>query len=935
MKEYNDEIIDNNDPVIEKGNSFDDIEAFAKYGIKDQEILERHAKVNAGFHDYESDIFVSKKKLNDLCIQYRVFFEGDPKFSSFIEQMTAYSVLDPYKHEDYVKEQDFVRKLPKQMEELIEELDKEEAELNEKAISQADYDKLTEEQKQMLDREFILQQEILDNRRRALASFDIYFGQMVNGTMKDLEEVAPEIKQQISVTNNLKGHNQFQFKDEKGRDCYYINATGVKMDLKFRRANASFTKKIDFLIDEMSLKEVDMRDAPLFPHEPRYTDVSQGYSASCYFYSVIADICRLYPQKIRDMIKDNGDGTATVRLFGYKRKGHDYTCEPVYVRVDKTIPQFGGLDRLGEDCLWLNLIEKAYVMSGLHLTYEKEINEPISPERVAEGWVPKINDIEGGFTNLAVIRLLGEEGKYELLKMPQIEEIGPEASKYYSGSYKSESLSKVNKNDPMSIVKHAIFVRYKENGGTLTAEQVHNMTDEQFVEAMRGSINISTNPVATQQINNSFKDVVDFMKLIVKDIIDDPKNNALPLPQLQLKIGEFYSRRIEEARAKQSAGELTLDQVTAMQYAYNNIAGNLIDGIRPTHLVNNMTVIESTFNRVADAVNKGQIVTAEGRRGKNVTEYVPGNHAYTIIGTFKTKDTPPKLFFRIKNPQGKDAGRNGVEYFDSGDGVKVKRTDVEDGIFDIQIEHFMRDYEKVYLCGNDALLSEPHKKVEGYDIIDEDEINEYENERVTSDLLTDYMKVSNELYDALLSTNSKYSNDSNEYKELVEGMKIFRHKMAMSNGMEIEEVKKLADPLLKLVEAYETHVSTVKGSPSKRQKRRKSVCENITTVVNTIKSGLNPEVEAEKAYAIKLIDFKAPIDNQNNLDVANKLYNNKAFRNVAANTSIVQLLKPKNNQMKEHIEKIEKSLKGRGIDKDVNVATMNQQKKPNLNNLNI
>ena len=82
MKEV-DEIIQENEL-----KDFDtEVSVIAKYGKKSLEELERHARINAGFHDYEEDSFADKKMIGNLCAQYKVFFEGAPTFNSFLNQV--------------------------------------------------------------------------------------------------------------------------------------------------------------------------------------------------------------------------------------------------------------------------------------------------------------------------------------------------------------------------------------------------------------------------------------------------------------------------------------------------------------------------------------------------------------------------------------------------------------------------------------------------------------------------------------------------------------------------------------------------------------------------------------------------------------------------------------------------------------------------------
>ena len=61
-------------------------------------------------------------------------------------------------------------------------------------------------------------------------------------------------------------------------------------------------------------------------------------------------------------------------------------------------------------------------------------------------------------------------------------------------------------------------------------------------------------------------------------------------------------------------------------------------------------------------------------------------------------------------------------------------------------------------------------------------------------------------------------------------------------------------------------------------------------------------------------------------EVADRLYHNKAFRTIANNTNIVKMQKPSKNQMENDLQKIETSLKGRGIDKGIDLATMMPKK---------
>jgi hypothetical protein len=90
-------------------------------------------------------------------------------------------------------------------------------------------------------------------------------------------------------------------------------------------------------------------------------DVMQGHIGNCYFPAAVAAVARQDPKIIEDAIKDNGDGTYTVRFFDVDWDG---TVTEHKIEIDGQLPtQWGGL-RYGHGRdrteLWVPLLEKAY-----------------------------------------------------------------------------------------------------------------------------------------------------------------------------------------------------------------------------------------------------------------------------------------------------------------------------------------------------------------------------------------------------------------------------------------------------------------------------------------------------------------------------------------------------------------------------------------------
>ena len=95
---------------------------------------------------------------------------------------------------------------------------------------------------------------------------------------------------------------------------------------------------------------------PLFEAPASPSDIRQGAIGDCFLIAPIYDLARRNPETIHNMMKDNGDGTVTVRLF---EKQGDNTFKPQFITVDKSVPDN---DAHAEDVLWVQMIEKAYAV---------------------------------------------------------------------------------------------------------------------------------------------------------------------------------------------------------------------------------------------------------------------------------------------------------------------------------------------------------------------------------------------------------------------------------------------------------------------------------------------------------------------------------------------------------------------------------------------
>ena len=64
----------------------------------------------------------------------------------------------------------------------------------------------------------------------------------------------------------------------------------------------------------------DRRNDALFPHEPSMNDIEQRALGDCYLQAGISALVMNHPEKLKEGMRDNGDGTVTVRFFKSRDK---------------------------------------------------------------------------------------------------------------------------------------------------------------------------------------------------------------------------------------------------------------------------------------------------------------------------------------------------------------------------------------------------------------------------------------------------------------------------------------------------------------------------------------------------------------------------------------------------------------------------------------
>ena len=149
---------------------------------------------------------------------------------------------------------------------------------------------------------------------------------------------------------------------------------------------------------------------------PRAKDVRQGDLGDCFLLANLASLAHRHPQKIRQMVRDNKDGTYSVRF--YKRGGGD-NFVPEWITVDSKLPRVFDLNPLNlgwkkevyaqardtdldrKEEIWVALVEKAFAI------FDDRYGISDGPNEYREGY----DGLDGGRPDTALEALIGHRAK--------------------------------------------------------------------------------------------------------------------------------------------------------------------------------------------------------------------------------------------------------------------------------------------------------------------------------------------------------------------------------------------------------------------------------------------------------------------------------------------------------------------------------------------
>ncbi|KTD32122.1 C2 family cysteine protease [Legionella israelensis] len=142
----------------------------------------------------------------------------------------------------------------------------------------------------------------------------------------------------------------------------------------------------------------------IFAPDSNWTDIKQTSLGDCYFLVALQSVMLRNPELVRDMIRDNGHNTVSVRF--YRKSDFSESYQPWIITIDKTIYELPIISDYGHREAWVFLFEKAYAVFRQFLNLEKYYGRSYS------------ETISGGYGHEALEHLLGCSSSYENIHSP-------------------------------------------------------------------------------------------------------------------------------------------------------------------------------------------------------------------------------------------------------------------------------------------------------------------------------------------------------------------------------------------------------------------------------------------------------------------------------------------------------------------------------------
>lgn len=448
-----------------------------------------------------------------------------------------------------------------------------------------------------------------------------------------------------------------------------------------------------------TMDEINFRDeseSPLFAHEPSLNDIRQGALGDCYLLAALSSIVNQNPQFIKDCLRDNGNGTATVRLYKKENAGNPPALQTVahYVTVRKLVPD---QNQFAHDCLWVQMVERAYAASGLHKT-----NTP-PPDR-------QYKDITGGTGSDFVFTMTGHATQ----KNPLVE-----------GTHINPNLLEIARNNTLAAVAIRDFVTvgmaqllgiahvdYPQPFQPLPAPQIETEEAKISREAQNTALEQTANAameaytqhlIHVQEITTGIESALAHI-INPHTVTGRTSYGTLNYAQKMMTIDEMNTLilRTNFHHFPDSVGDNTAKQALLNRIIF--LAHTELNSILhhaafsgtygQTALTCYQRIEAATGNQIITAGTykfvPANIIGAGGLNAEHVPDGLAEGHEYAVLGVV---EIAPHRFVKLRNPWGSGTR----EYSQAPDATVTRRRKDEgtEGIFLLELNEFVSTFSNV------------------------------------------------------------------------------------------------------------------------------------------------------------------------------------------------------------------------------------------------
>lgn len=551
--------------------------------------------------------------------------------------------------------------------------------------------------------------------RKMMSAISKYAGLSPTGTKRAVQAKAlQEARQAIARYQTLRGEEQGSGADlgkadeVAARYALYFD-TFSDGNLQHRREAEGL--EIDGisappkLLDEEKQEYADRRNDPLFPHEPSMNDIRQRGLGDCYLQGGVSSLVMKNPEALKDGMCDNHDGTVTVRFYKKRKELSDQEVErlgksredlpdrvPVFVTVTKEVPvnKMTGADAYSEECLWMQLLEKAYAASGLHkqVKTEKEKNETQTDDG------PTFKKIVGGLSreflelftgmNATVIESYHQGGDH--LKEVYLSVRSADGKDNSVNRYSQRQVEAgmedgfVVSLDVMCDIfqtfwakNHGVLCRVKDQNGGAEVEK-YFCNSPIYIEDLEEFL---AQPAALQE--EIRKDCA--FQIMAREY---RRKNSLEEEEIARIVENEFRAMLREDL---SAGSLKTYQYRPWSGRYTDSAVQTYERIKAA-LDQNILVNIGTRQFLPEGVQ------ATGKNGETEQNGIVERHAYSVVGVME-KDG--HRLIRLRNPWG--SGEMAYRKITKPDGTieyqSYRLESKTEGIFDMEFNDFMSKFHNI------------------------------------------------------------------------------------------------------------------------------------------------------------------------------------------------------------------------------------------------